>query len=250
MGFFSWLGRTVGKGLEWVGEKTGIWAIEKAGMDLQDACSKTSRDTGSTREYDQYTATVDETANMAEILSGFSSGLREQGNTIEQSAKKCVGEYFDQLYAALDATLGQEQAIKNLKVQKQLVIQTIDGSFNDILARRVSLSDSECLDILKMSKGAAKEAKMKSFGEKVIREGLDKLCKNVRKSVAEICDGIDSELGSMVAQQQKLMEEFSRKLEEISNNRKTDMYAQEDDMFAPAQKLAASEIILDLVQEV
>ena len=91
---------------------------------------------------------------------------------------------------------------------------------------------------------------MKSFGEKVIREGLDKLCKNVRKSVAEICDGIDSELGSMVAQQQKLMEEFSRKLEEISNNRKTDMYAQEDDMFAPAQKLAASEIILDLVQEV
>ena len=38
--------------------------------------------------------------------------------------------------------------------------------------------------------------------------------------------------------------------EEISNNRKTDMYAQEDDMFAPAQKLAASEIILDLVQEV
>ena len=70
------VGRTIGRGVERFGQVTGIKSIENAGRKIQDICQETSRRTGSSREYDQDTATVDETAHIAEILSSFSSGLR------------------------------------------------------------------------------------------------------------------------------------------------------------------------------
>lgn len=242
------VGRTIGRGVERFGQVTGIKSIENAGRKIQDICQETSRRTGSSREYDQDTATVDETAHIAEILSSFSSGLREDGHRIEQTARKNVEDYFDQLYEAMDMTLGRKKAVKSLMLQKQIVLGSISGSFNEVLTRRVSLSDAECLAILKLPKGAAKEAKMKKFGEKVINEGLEKLCNNVKKSVEVIRKETESELNDILQEQQRLLEEFALQIEEVARKRQDDMESQETSLLFPSQKLAASELLLDLVQ--
>lgn len=260
MGLFGWIkkgikaaGRGIGKAVETVGRVTGVWAIEEAGMNMQDACRKTSKKvskkTGEMDEFDQNYATAEETVNVAEILSGFSDGLHNQAHAVEQSAKECVENYFAQLDVALDETLEDKQAIRNLKVQKQVVLKIIDGSFSDILSSRVSLSDVECLEILKMRKGIVKEQKMRSFGSRVIEEGLDQLCERVKQSVTEICDGLDEELSAMVVQHQKDLDDFSNKLDELANKRQNNIDSSEDDMLIPAKKLVASELVLGLIQE-
>lgn len=245
---FRAAGRWVGRKVEEIGEKTGIEPIRTAGQKIQDACRETSRSTGSTKEYDLDTATVDETAHIAEILSGFSYGLQGQGRTIEQSTKKYIGDYFDQLYSSMNAVLGANATVKNLMLQKQLIINTIDGSFNNVLSTRVSLTDSECLSILKLPKGSAKEKQMNAFGEKVINEGIEKLCANVQKSVEAIRQETESELGGMVEQQQKLIEDFSRHINELADKRKKDITESESEILWPSQKLAAGELLLELLQ--
>ena len=145
-------------------------------------------------------------------------------------------------------TLGRKKAVKSLMLQKQIVLGSISGSFNEVLTRRVSLSDAECLAILKLPKGAAKEAKMKKFGEKVINEGLEKLCNNVKKSVEVIRKETESELNDILQEQQRLLEEFALQIEEVTRKRQDDMESQETSLLFPSQKLAASELLLDLVQ--
>ena len=248
MGLFKAIGRAFGRAVEWVGEKTGIWSIESAGMKIQDACQETSRRTGASKEYDQDTATVDETARMAEILSGFSAGLREDGIRIEQTARENVEVYFDQLYAAMDTALGRKKAVKSLILHKQIVLGSITGSFNEVLTRRVSLSDTECLDILKLPKGADKERKMEAFGKKVINEGLEKLCGNIKRSVETIRRETEDELSDIVQEHQRLLEEFSQQIEKVTKMRQSDMESQESSLLFPAQKLMASELLLELVQ--
>lgn len=248
MGLFKAIGRAFGRAVEWVGEKTGIWAIESAGMSIQDACRETSRRTGASKGYDQDTATADETARMAEILSAFSAGLREDGTRIEQTAREDVETYFDQLHAAMETALGRKKAVKSLMLQKQIVLGSISGSFNEVLTRRVSLSDTECLDILKLPKGADKEKKMEAFGKKVINEGLEKLCGNIKGSVETIRKETEDELSDIVQEHQRLLEEFSQQIEKVAKMRQSDMESQESSLLFPSQKLAASELLLELVQ--
>ncbi len=250
MGFFKALGRKLGQAITWVGEKTGIESIERAGYALQDACRETSKRTGSTNTYDQNTATVDETARIAEILSGFSSSLHQKGELIEQSAKQFVTEYFDSLHSAMGAVLGQTGAVKSLVVQKQLIVDSIDGSFNDVLSGRVSLTDSECLAILKLPKGAEKESKMHAFGVKVINEGVEKLCHKIEQSVKSIQDSTTTELEDMVKEQQKSLEKIAGQVKEFVANRQHDIDIGEQAVLLPSQTLAASEILLELIREV
>lgn len=248
MGLFKALGRAFGRVVEWVGDKTGIWEIENAGRKIQDACQETSRRTGASKEYDQDTATVDETARIAEILSGFSAGLREDGTRIEQAAREYVGDYFDQLYAAMDAALGRKKAVKSLMLQKQIVLGSISGSFTEVLTRRVSLSDTECLAILKLPKGADKEKKMNAFGKKVINEGLEKLCGNIERSVDTIRGETEDELNDIVQEHQKLLEDFAHQIGEITKKRQSDVESEESGLLLPSQKLVASELLLELVR--
>lgn len=248
MGFFKKLGSAIGEALSSTGRKLGWSWMENAGDKLQDACRETGRYTGSTREYDQDTASIDETARIAEILSGFSTGLRGQGYTIEQSAKKYIADYFDQLYSSMNAVLGQNTAVKNMEIQKQLVLSTIDGSFTNALSSRVSLTDKECMEILKMPRGTAKEEKMNAFGAKIINEGIEKLCDNVQESIETIQDVTELELSGMVESQQQMLENFSKYVKDLADKRKKDIEGSESEILLPSQKLAASELLLELIQ--
>lgn len=247
MGLFKKIGGGIGKFVSWVGKKTGIEAIEKAGNKIQDACRETSERTGRTREYDQETATVDETIRISEILTGFSQNLKEQGDTLERNVKDNVNEFFDQLYHSMREALRETGVVRTLQIQKQTALSLIDGAFNETIARRASLSDSECTTILKMPKGSEKEKKMELFGKKIIREGLERLCSKLDEIVTGICENIRTELGDMVEQQQKQLEKLSLQLNDLVDKKQDISYHQEESMLFPAEKLAVSKMIVALL---
>lgn len=249
MGLLKRLGNVIGRGLEWVGKKTHSKIVEDAGRALQDICRETSQRTGQTKGYDQNTATESETVQIADILAGFSLGLKAQAQTIEQQAKQEVENYFNQIITAMAGVLGENAAIRNLKSQKTLIIQGIDHKLINILAQRVSLTDQECLNILKMGAGAEKEQKMEAFGRKVIQEGLDSLCDSLESAFSGVCSTIEDEINALAEQEKSDLQRLVDQLGEITKKRMKDVGNKEEDMLSPAQKLAASEFVLELVNE-
>ena len=141
---FRAAGRFIGGVAEKTGEKLGWEGLRQAGKKLKDKCSETARKTGETNEYDQETASEWETEHMADILAGFSQGLKEQATDIENEAKKHIESYFDGMIAAIEGVLGRCTTTRNLRANKQLILSTIPGSLSAHLATRVSLTDAEC----------------------------------------------------------------------------------------------------------
>ncbi len=253
MGLFSSfcraVGRAVGRGVETVGKIIHSEKIQEVGRDIQNACRKTASDTGRQHEYDQDTATERETQQIADILSSFSLGLNSQAGSIEVMAQQTVEQYFDNLTAAIQGVMGDNAMVRSLKSQKKIISSNIPGKLRDVLAKRVALTDSECSRILKMPAGSEKEKAMNDFGHKVIREGLDALEKSVSKSLDTVSDMVAQELDE-TAQQQKLeFENFAAQLEDMLKHQSDSTSDRESGMLAPAERLSASEMVLDLLEE-
>ena len=246
MGFFKAIGRAVGRVVEKLGKITKNKDLEEAGKEIQYKCRETSRKTGETNEYDQETASERETERMADILAGFSQGLKDQATNIENEAKKKIESYFDGLIAAIESVLGRCTTTRNLRANKQFILSTIPGSLSAHLATRVSLTDAECCKILKMPKGAEKERSMETFGRKVIREGLNNLCKQIDAALDKVSESISSECDDLAVKQRKDLEAYNQQLKKVMDSLGRDETEQEYAMLEPAQKLSASELVLDV----
>ena len=253
MGFFSSIGRAVGRVagrvVEGVGKLVHSETIQRVGRDIQDACRKTASDTGRQHEYDQDTATERETQRIADILSSFSLGLNSQAGSIEVMAQQTVEQYFDNLTAAIQGVMGNNAMVRTLKSQKNIISSNIPGRLRDVLAKRVALTDSECSRILKMPAGTEKEKKMNDFGHKVIQEGLDALEKSVSKSLDTVSDMIAEELDGMAKQQKLDLENCAAQLQDVLKHQGDSTSDRENGMLAPAERLSASEMVLDLLEE-
>ncbi len=256
MGFLSRLGghiaRGIGKIVEKAGVITGIKALENAGQKMQSAGDRmingTAKRTGEIGSYDRDSATVEETVNVNDILSSFSMGLKGQCSALENSAKQQVENYFNTIINAMEQALGNTSGAHNLRTHKQLALTTINGALSNHLASRVSLSDNECMQILRMSRGEEKENQMRQFGEKVIREGLDALCDTLGIVLAGLQSDIDEELKELAAAQKKELESTIDQLRQIVEKRQDDVEDSESALLAPAKKLAASEVALEVIR--
>ena len=183
---------------------------------------------------------------MADILAGFSQGLKGQATNIENEAKTKIESYFDGLIAAIESVLGRCATTRNLMANKQLILSTIPGSLSAHLATRVSLADAECCKILKMPKGTEKERTMEDFGRKVIREGLNNLCKKIDAALDEVSKSVSGECDDLAAKQRKDLEAYNQQLKKVMDSLGKDETKRESAMLEPAQKLSASELVLDV----
>ena len=107
--------RGLGKCIEWFGDKTRIYPIEKLGKWIQDACHETSKQVSQTRSYDQNTATVDETEQIAEMLSKFSRSLHTQASDLENAARQRIDGFFDSIIGVMDGLIeGPTKRLSNM----------------------------------------------------------------------------------------------------------------------------------------
>lgn len=212
--FVRVVGRTLGKGIEKAGDFLGLEKISSAGRKIQDACAK---DIAKERSYDKETSEINTTERLNEILVSFSAGYFEHATFLENQCIKTVGDYYDQIIQLLEKTVVSQATsvnIKSLKRNKEKIKKDITGSIKDPLAKRVSLDNRECLNILKMDAGDEKARAMTDFTQKVIREALDNLAKNVRESLNENIEDV-SEWLMGISEEQEI--ELSRAKEYFDN---------------------------------
>ena len=251
MSFIGWIkgkGRSLGKTIEDWGAKHDFKLAEKLGRGLQNVCRETSRNTGSTPSYNPNTSSASDTEQIAGILSGFSLGLKSQAQSLERQSKQMIEDYFEVLTNALYEIFGNSMIIYNMKTQKAVAIQGIDNQLLKVLSRRVSLDDPECLRILKMPRGSAKEAAMDAFGRKVINEGLDELCRSLQIGFKMINDSMSKELDDLVQQQINQQKSIVEQLRQMADKFETDAENKEEALLSPSRKMVACDLVVELLE--
>lgn len=210
MGFFESIcrgfGRAVGRGIEKVGGFLGSSMIQEFGRDIQYACAEKVAEE---RSFERETANVYSTERLNEILVSFSEGYYQQATAIENTCIENVKDYYEDIIRLLeqasDTTIINSN-LKRLKKEKSRIGNHIQGAIKEELAKKMSLDNSECLQILKMDAGEEKRKAMTKFSKKIINEALDNLSKQVRHTMDEQMEWIEDYLTNISEEQER---EFS-----------------------------------------
>lgn len=185
-GCFKSVGRAIGRGIEKVGEVIGSQTLQNIGQGIQLACEDVSRDTGKTDRYDKERARLEETKRINMILTEFSLNLENKADEIEKIAIEESKVYFEQLIKELNNSKS-DTGINVSRIERTMsrVEREIKGNLKTYISKRVSIDDSECLEILKLEAGYKKENEMKKFSEKILQQGLNNLVKDIKDVIKE-----------------------------------------------------------------
>ena len=183
---FKSVGRAVRRGIEKVGEWTGSETLQNIGQGIQTACTDVSKNTGKTDRYDKERARLEETKRINMILTEFSLNLENKADEIEKTAIKESKVYFEQLINELNNSKS-DTGINVSRIERTMarVEREIKGNLKTYISKRVSIDDSECLEILKLEAGYKKENEMKKFSEKILQQGLNNLVKDIKEVIKE-----------------------------------------------------------------
>lgn len=201
MGIFKRLGRAIGKCVEYVGEKTNITWLEIKGMEIQAKCSevvsKVASEVGGAQGYLEGASSLSDVKEINNVLTQFSLELSNQSDDVEINVLVELMDYFDSLIDQLIQFSETNDLVFNfdrLMTQREVIENQIKGSFKVHLAKRVSLSDDECMAILKMAPSLKKEKRMKEFGEKVLNEAAKLLKEGLEQRVNAYQDELEATL--------------------------------------------------------
>ncbi len=169
--------------------------------DLFTGGSATAGAIGATAAYDSETASILETKKINDILSTFAIKLEKKADKLEILCIKESGKYFENFIegiSKLNGSNGIKINVNSIKRDFDKITNDSKGSFKKYLAKRVSIDDDECLEILKLDEGEDKKLKMKKFGGKVLKEAKEQLCDNIQKTLDSQGQYISEELNAEI----------------------------------------------------
>lgn len=239
MGFFNWIGEKLNNFKEYVTDK-----IEEVKDKIEDFLYNFSKETGKTDSYDkEKNYSLIQTANMSGILSGFSISLQTQADRIEQNCVIESQKYFDELVKLIESS---KSGINSNRLKKTFnnVKRNIDGFLKNHLAKRVSLDDNECLNILKMSAGNEKEKAMKTFGKKVIDEALNTLSQQIADIVKEQNEEIEEFFKDVLEKREIELSTMQNQFNLIATQSENDVLNKEKAKILPLIYISVTDTVL------
>ena len=211
-----------------------------------DTASQTSKQDS----YDKDIATITETKRLNKILSDFSLKLSDCADELENNAIKESSQYFDMLIEELEKNNNKFNInILRIKRNKINIERKIKGSFKKLLSKRVSIDDPECLNILKLDAGKEKRNKMNNFGNKVLREAAYNLCLDIKESLLDQQEYIESCIDDKVEEFIVMQEELISKLEQIEDAYKDGKEKIDEEKNNILLKLAICELAISNLEE-
>ena len=169
--------------------------------------------------YDPEKARLVETVRINNALTEFVNRISVLSDKVEREALESSREYLDDLIDYLRKINQKEYAGQKLNINleriqrySRQVEDTIRSYIKRYVKKRVSTDDAECLEILKMNNDTKDEINEKSkrmelFLNKVLKEAMSGLSKEIRRKLKEQSDFISEqieerlELYNMIAQE-------------------------------------------------
>lgn len=248
MGFFKNIGSFFGKGVEKLGDFIGSTTLSTFGQNIQNFCSEKI---ASEKSYDKREANIYTTDRLNEILVSFSEGYFQQASYIENSCISRVEEYYDKLISIIENTPSityNNANLKSLKANRNRIAKSIAGGIKNPLAKRMSLDDLECLSILKMDSGLEKKNAMTKFTQKIIKDALNNLAKNVRESLNDQTEDIFDYLKNISEEQEKEMITLKNHVDKLVRDCELEQSNKEDSCVLALFILEASEQVYEIIK--
>ena len=129
---------------------------------------------------------------------------------------------MEELHDILDANADKVDKynihIKRIERQIDKIASKINGTIDNELCKKVSLDNTECKEIVKMIPGSKKEEAMNTFLDQSVNSALESCCKEIRNSLEEIYEDVETEVLGAVDTIQKQNELLKESLASVDEN--------------------------------
>ena len=243
MGWLKNFGNWVGDKMVDIGIALDFDPLIDLGINIQNACIEKVASSGS---YDQTSSSAASVDAMNETLVSFSKKYMQEAEKTENQCIKIVESCYDDLIKKMDTEPDFTYNNANLRIlkrEREKVGNSISGSVKEPLARRMSLDDAECLEILKMDAGKEKGEAMSAFITKVIREALNNLARKVSISMKEQYDLLEDYFKSIIDERERNVRNLKEQFDKMCMNYNSEAEVKESG-------LVDSRISLDTIYEV
>ena len=154
-------------------------------------------------------SSADQVNDINEILLEYGERYRGVARDIENDCLILVQKRFeatmDLLTDRAELRRDFKQEIKSLRRRHKELCAAIPDAITDVVARRVSIDDSECRSILALSASDSKRYKLYNFCKSVVKEANDNLARRVHAALVEQAEEIGDALDKyMEAKEQNL----------------------------------------------
>ena len=172
--------------------------------------------------YDPTKAQLESTMRINNALTEFRLDVEMTSDDVERDvirlSRESLDEFVEQLREYNKITYGERRLNINLNALERDNRRTEDevhGYIKKRVLKRVSLDDSECLEILKMDKGEEKRRKMDAFFQKILRDAINELCDMLRKNMTTQSENVADRIQSRIDDIVRSVTEKSKKFKEV-----------------------------------
>lgn len=179
--------------------------------------------------YDPAIAELEETNRVQRELTQFRVKSEKESDSLEKGALKEARNSIDDMIDFLKGINKRTYAgqklnldLDRLRRENRQTEDIINGYIKKRIQKRVSLDDPRCLEILKMQKGAAKERAMTNFLNSVLKESVEGLATEIKKSMSRQLENIEDQINVRIDNYNMLSQEKLEALSEIERIKNTD----------------------------
>lgn len=241
------------------GGKVGGWIADRVDDVIgkpREAGQQLSGQTAQEDAYDPEYAKIEETRRINESLREYTRSLEPIADKFEKDCLKACKEGIDHLVEDIKKINNQKFNGKKLNInverlerKLQTIERTVNGTIKKRLSKKVSIDDAECLRILKMPRGAAKEKAMNEFSNRVFQNALIELSDSIREIVSEQCTLITEQIEDRLENITSSLQQITNQFEELENLKSKDLYAIEKKKVELTYTLALCDVALAELNE-
>lgn len=166
-----------------------------------DSCCVGNSSGGSTESYDSKSADLEATLKVQKALDEFRSDTQSRSakleNEIIKDSRESLDNFIDELRTYNKIRYGNKRLninLSNIEREHRKTEDKIHGFIIKRVSKRISLDDSECLEILKLEPGAEKTKKLDEFYKKVLKEAVKELMDVLRDTMEKQTDIVEDKI--------------------------------------------------------
>lgn len=150
---------------------------------------------------DERKSSASDIAELYDVLNKYRAEARTAGAEILTSIKSECTQFFDKTinqFERYSTDFGMTYMSETYRKRFVRMIDGLDDIFDDCMAKKLSLDDSECMSILKMMPGETKAQRMAEFKKSVFMLAIDNVCKRVSECMEDFFDTVDNTFSNKI----------------------------------------------------
>lgn len=171
------------------------------GSSSGESSSHGSWSAGRTESYDSSRADLEATVRVQKALTAFRTDTQSRSTKLEneiiKESREALDNFIDELKIYNKIRYGNKKLninLNNIEREQRKTEDKIHGFIVNRIAKRISLDDEECYEILKLEPGKEKTKRLDEFYRKVLKEAVLELTDILRDTMEKQTDIVEERI--------------------------------------------------------